>query len=171
MPPGYAAAITACSAAGARVPDIEQLYAGRPIVFPDGRQLLGQDPKFDPLLKALEPLDWQACMYVFMTYRGTVVGDVAAYFPAGVSGPTEAEMSFLAGLADHAAVAVANTRLLDQAQRAAALEERARLARELQNFGQAQALLSMTLHARAAEKALEQVPGGPDRSRAGQGRR
>ena len=157
MPPGYAAAITACSAAGARVPDIEQLYAGRPIVFPDGRQLLGQDPKFDPLLKALEPLDWQACMYVFMTYRGTVVGDVAAYFPAGVSGPTEAEMSFLAGLADHAAVAVANTRLLDQAQRAAALEERARLARELHN-SVSQALFSMTLHARAAEKALDRSP-------------
>jgi GAF domain-containing protein len=97
------------------VPDIEQLYAGRPIVFPDGRQLLGQDPKFDVLLEALEPLDWQACMYVFMTWRGTVVGDVAAYFPTGVPGPTEAEMSFLAGLADHAAVAVANTRLLDQA--------------------------------------------------------
>ena len=157
MPPGYAAAITACSAAGARVPDIEQLYAGRPIVFPDGRQLLGQDPKFDPLLKALEPLDWQACMYVFMTYRGTVVGDVAAYFPAGVSGPTEAEMSFLAGLADHAAVAVANTRLLDQAQRAAALEERARLARELHD-SVSQALFSMTLHARAAEKALDRSP-------------
>ena len=157
MPPGYAAAITACSAAGARVPDIEQLYAGRPIVFPDGRQLLGQDPKFDPLLKALEPLDWQACMYVFMTYRGTVVGDVAAYFPAGVSGPTEAEMSFLVGLADHAAVAVANTRLLDQAQRAAALEERARLARELHD-SVSQALFSMTLHARAAEKALNRSP-------------
>ena len=157
MPPGYAAAITACSATGARVPDIEQLYAGRPIVFPDGRQLLGQDPKFDPLIEALESLDWQACMYVFMTYRGTVVGDVAAYFPAGVSGPTEAEMSFLVGLADHAAVAVANTRLLDRAQRAAALEERARLARELHD-SVSQALFSMTLHARAAEKALGRSP-------------
>jgi PAS domain S-box-containing protein len=157
MPPGYAAAITACSAAGARVPDIEQLYAGRPIVFPDGRQLLAQDPKFDPLLKALEPLDWQACMYVFMTYRGTVLGDVAAYFPAGISGPTEAEMSFLTGLADHAAVAVANTRLLDQAQRAAALEERARLARDLHD-SVSQALFSMTLHARAAQKALDRSP-------------
>ena len=96
-------------------------------------------------------------MYVFMTYRGTVVGDVAAYFPAGVSGPTEAEMSFLAGLAHHAAVAVANTRLLDQAQRAAALEERARLARELHD-SVSQALFSMTLHARAAEKALDRSP-------------
>lgn len=157
MPPGYAAAITASSAAGARVPDIEQLYAGRPIVFPDGRRLLAKDPKFDPLLKALAPLDWQACTYVFMNYRGTVVGDVAAYFPAGVSGPTEAEMSFLVGLADHAAVAVANTRLLSQAQRAAALEERARLARELHD-SVSQALFSMTLHARAAEKALGRSP-------------
>jgi len=157
MPPGYAEAITACSAAGARVPDIEQLYAGRPIVFPDGRQLLGEDPKFEALLKALAPLDWQACMYVFMNYRGTVVGDVAAYFPAGISGPTEAEMSFLAGLADHAAVAVANSRLLGQAQRAAALEERARLARELHD-SVSQALFSMTLHARAAEKALGRSP-------------
>jgi signal transduction histidine kinase len=126
----------------------------RYVYFPDGRQLLGQDPKFDVLLEALEPLDWQACMYVFMTWRGTVVGDVAAYFPRGVPGPTEAEMSFLAGLADHAAVAVANTRLLDQAQRAAALEERARLARELHD-SVSQALFSMTLHARAAERALD----------------
>lgn len=157
LPAGYGAAITACSAAGARVPDIEQLYAGRPIVFPDGRQLFAADPKFDPLLEALAPLDWQACMYVFMNYRGTVVGDVAAYFPTGVSGPTEAEMSFLVGLADHAAVAVANARLLGQAQRAAALEERARLARELHD-SVSQALFSMTLHARAAEKALSRSP-------------
>ena len=157
LPPGYAAGITACSAAGARVPDIEQLYAGRPVVFPDGRRLLGRDPRFAPLLDALAPLPWQACMYVFMIYRGTVVGDVAAYFPAGVSGPTEAEMSFLVGLADHAAVAVANSRLLDQAQRAAALEERARLARELHD-SVSQSLFSMTLHARAAQKALARSP-------------
>lgn len=153
VPPGYPQAITESSALGARVPDIEQLYAGRPIVFPDGRSLLSRDSRFAPLLAALEPLPWRACMYVFMTYRGVVVGDVAAYFPAQFPGPTEEELSFFVALADHAAVAVANARLLVQADAAAALRERTRLARELHD-SVSQALFSMTMHTRAAEKSL-----------------
>jgi signal transduction histidine kinase len=56
--------------------------------------------------------------------------------------------------ANQAAVAMENAKLYAQAQEAAALEERARLARELHD-SVTQALFSMTMHAEAARMALE----------------
>jgi len=56
--------------------------------------------------------------------------------------------------ASQAAVAMENAMLYAQAQEAAAIEERARLARELHD-SVTQALFSMTMHAEAAQMALE----------------
>jgi signal transduction histidine kinase len=59
-------------------------------------------------------------------------------------------------LAGHAAVAIENARLYEAARGRAALEERQRLARELHD-SVTQALFSATLHARAAQLALERA--------------
>jgi signal transduction histidine kinase len=63
-------------------------------------------------------------------------------------------MSLLTTVADQVAVAVENVKLYDRAQDVAALEERARLARELHD-SVTQALFSMTLRARAVQLRLE----------------
>jgi len=65
-----------------------------------------------------------------------------------VISPAEGEMQLLGAFADHAAVALHNTRLYAQAQQAAALEERHRLARDLHD-SVTQSLFSMSLLAQA----------------------
>jgi signal transduction histidine kinase len=66
--------------------------------------------------------------------------------------------SLAQALANQAAVAMENAKLYAQAQEAAALEERARLARELHD-SITQSLFSMTMHAEAAQIALEREVG------------
>lgn len=98
-----------------------------------------------------------------MLWGNRVLGVFGAYLPAGLSGPSEAELAFYTALADQAAVAMVNIRLTSQATQAAALVERARLARELHD-SVSQGLFSMTLHAQAAKLAMVDADvdeGGP----------
>jgi signal transduction histidine kinase len=83
-----------------------------------------------------------------------------SFYPSTVSGPTEEELAFYTALADQAAVAVVNERLLAETGEASVLRERARLARELHD-SVSQALFSMRLHARTAQLAMDKQ-GLPD---------
>jgi signal transduction histidine kinase len=74
-------------------------------------------------------------------------------FTSSASRLSDTDLSLLETVADQVAVAVENARLYARSRDLAALEERARLARELHD-SVTQALFSMTLHARAAEMAL-----------------
>jgi signal transduction histidine kinase len=84
---------------------------------------------------------------------GVVVGEVSVYLTAGHDLDDD-DRGYLTALADQAAVAVRNSTLYRAAEQNAALEERHRLARELHD-SVSQALFSMTLHARTAERHLE----------------
>ncbi|MGZ4644051.1 MAG: histidine kinase [Blastococcus sp.] len=153
-PPGFAEAQTAVSAAGGRIPFIDVWYAGRAVVLADARTRLRTDPTFVPLCDALDAaLDWQTAVYVAIAQGGRVLGGLCAYFPAGIPAPTDAELTYLTALADYGALAIEHDRLRRASEQAAALEERNRLARELHD-SVSQALFSMTMHARAAQKAL-----------------
>jgi PAS domain S-box-containing protein len=159
-PPGFGEAQTAVSAAGGRIPFIDVWYSGRAVVLADARTRLRQDPKFLPLCDVLDDgLDWQTAVYVAIASRGKVLGGLCAYFPAGVPSPTEAELTYLTALADYGALGVEHDRLRRAGEHAAALEERNRLARELHD-SVSQALFSMTMHARAAQKALDRAADG-----------
>jgi signal transduction histidine kinase len=70
---------------------------------------------------------------------------------------TDEQAHLAMALASQAAVAMENAHLYEQAQEAAVLEERARLARELHD-SVTQALFSMTMHAEAAQMALDLSP-------------
>ncbi len=103
-----------------------------------------------PFLGADQP--WQDVALVPLTLSGVVLGELAVYLAAGqVLG--EDERRYLAALADQGAVAVRNSSLFRTAEQSAALGERHRLARELHD-SVSQALFSMTLHARAAQRHL-----------------
>ena len=97
--------------------------------------------------------DWQGAICVPLAWENRVIGILGVYLPVGLASPSEAELAFCTALADQAAVAVANARLAAQAGRAAALEERGRLARELHD-SVSQGLFSMTMHARAAQLSM-----------------
>jgi PAS domain S-box-containing protein len=167
-PRDFGEAQTAVSAAGGRIPFIDVWYSGRAVVLADARTRLRRDPTFTPLCDALDAgLDWQTAVYVAIAARGKVLGGLCAYFPAGVPAPTEAELTYLTALADYGALAVEQDRLRRAGEHAAAVEERNRLARELHD-SVSQALFSMTMHARAAQKALDRAgdpAAGGDRDR------
>ena len=71
--------------------------------------------------------------------------------------PRQAELDFLATIADQFSVALENARLIAVAQSQAALEERHRLARELHD-SVSQALFGIALGARTAKAQLERDP-------------
>jgi PAS domain S-box-containing protein len=134
---------------------------GKPVVLPEARTAWEANPVTRAFAATLTGLDWQAGVYVPLSWEGQVFGLLGVYLPSGLSGPGEEELAFYTALADQAAVAVTNARLASQARHAAALLERGRLARELHD-SVSQGLFSMTMHARAAQ--LSMAKAGMDNS-------
>lgn len=105
-------------------------------------------------------LNWKSATSVPLRIQGRPVGALTCY--TSESSPmAESNLSLLATIADQVAVAVENARLYAQSRQVAALEERARQARELHD-SVTQALFSMTLHTRAAQLSAAREGNGPD---------
>jgi signal transduction histidine kinase len=112
------------------------------------------DPSLSPLHPFLvQEAPWADMAQFPLVASGVVVGEVSVYLTAGHDLDDD-DRGYLTALADQAAVAVRNSTLYRAAEQNAALEERHRLARELHD-SVSQALFSMTLHARTAERHLE----------------
>ncbi len=112
------------------------------------------DPSLAPVHPFLvEDAPWEDLAQFPLVASGVVVGEVSVYLAAGQDLDDD-DRGYLAALADQAAVAVRNSTLYRAAEQTAALEERHRLARELHD-SVSQALFSMTLHARTAQRHLE----------------
>ncbi|HEX8918849.1 MAG TPA: PAS domain S-box protein [Chloroflexota bacterium] len=140
-----------------RIPLIwEPASQGQPVMICDVR---GDDPLARNFREAAGPLMdgiWsyiRSWMGIPLVQKGKTIGllslsiDESSFYTA--------EQARLAlALASQAAVAMENAKLYKQAQEAAVLEERARLARELHD-SVTQALFSMTMHAEAAKVLLE----------------
>jgi PAS domain S-box-containing protein len=126
---------------------------GNPAMLPEARTAWEANPVTRAFAATLTGLDWQAGVYVPLSWEGRVFGLFGVYLPSGLAGPSEEELAFYIALADQAAVAVTNARLASAATQAAAVLERNRLARELHD-SVSQALFSMTMHARAAQLSL-----------------
>jgi len=129
---------------------------GKPVIAPDARGVWEANPLTRPFAVNLSAVDWQAGVFLPLSWQNRVFGFFAVFLVAGLAGPTEEELAFYTALADQAAVAVTNIRLATQARQAATLEERARLARELHD-SVSQGLFSMTMHARAAQVSMAQA--------------
>jgi PAS domain S-box-containing protein len=153
LPAGYAAVSQAAWSNDAFLPSVEAYRSRRPVVLRDARQRLLGDRRYAPLHHHLRAATWETLAAVPLIYQERVLGSLLAAYPPGRS-PGEAEVYFLSAIADQAAVAVENARLLAAAQEKAALEERQRLARELHD-SVSQALYGIALGARAARTALE----------------
>ncbi|QNK81926.1 histidine kinase [Nakamurella sp. PAMC28650] len=128
---------------------------GKAIVLPDARAVWQGDPVMAEVA-AVTGDGWQVAVCLPLAWANRVIGLLGVCLPAGVAGPSEAELAFCTALADQAAVAVINARLTAEAGRAAATLERTRLARDLHD-SVSQALFSMTMHARAAELTLARI--------------
>src|SRR5206468_10215559 len=117
-------------------------------VGPDAKRRWLDSPRAAATGRTLQPLDWQVGVQVPLSWGDEVIGVLGAFLPSAVSGPTKEELAFYTALADEAAVAVVNERLLAEANETSMLRERARLARELHD-SVSQAMVAMRLHVRA----------------------
>jgi signal transduction histidine kinase len=136
---------------------------GKAVAIPDARSAWEASPVMRDFAVTMRGDDWQGAICVPLAWENRVIGILGVYLPAGMAGPSEAELAFCTALADQAAVAVASARLAAQAGHAAALREKGRLARELHD-SVSQALFAMTMHARAAQLSLAKAgmdDGGP----------
>ena len=144
---------------GAELASFTALQAGQPVVLRHRKAQMLADPRWAPLHEQLDGFDWDDFVAVPLVVRGRPVGALNAYCRPGDE-PDDDEVAFLTAMADQAAVAVENARLLGEVRGEAALDERHRLARELHDSA-CQKLFSMTLHLRAARLNQGATPDGP----------
>jgi signal transduction histidine kinase len=146
---GYDEAITAvweqCRPAVVAATELPRL-----IVLPGFRREAPADARLVPLRELWRDGGWDDLVVVPLTSQGRGFGELYVFLPAGYQ-LGEDDEAYLTALADQAAVAVQNATLFGAASQNATLLERQRLARELHD-SVSQALFSMTLHARTAER-------------------
>lgn len=152
----YAERLKECRDLGAPLLAVEAFETRKPVVAEGWRELTMNDARFAPLHELSARADWHTIAVVPLIVRDRVTGVFNVFYLEG-HGPAEADLGFLTAIADQAAVAVDNARLLREVESKAALEERHRLARDLHD-SVSQALFSMTLQTRAAELSLRQDP-------------
>jgi PAS domain S-box-containing protein len=153
LPAGYAAGVGRLVQAGTYLPSLQAFKERRTVVAHGVRQSNLADPRWALVHEYLQQSEWDTVACIPLVYRGVSLGVFTVYYPAG-PGPSESEIAFFSAIADQAAVAVENARLLVEAQAKAALEERQRLARELHD-SVSQAIYGITLGAQAARAGLD----------------
>jgi signal transduction histidine kinase len=121
----------------------------------DERTRAFADPRFTPVHPFWSrPLPaWDDLVVLSLVSGRVVFGELHVHFPAGVRLVSD-DVDYLRAMGDHAALAVQNAALFAEQAEAAGVAERQRLARELHD-SVSQALFSMTMHARTAERRLE----------------
>jgi signal transduction histidine kinase len=110
------------------------------------------NPMFEPMWPFWREGPWDDLVVVALSSSGRTFGELHVALPAAAH-LGEDDEAYLVALADQAAVAAQNAALFGSAAQSATLLERQRLARDLHD-SVSQALFSMTLHARAAERHL-----------------
>jgi PAS domain S-box-containing protein len=149
----YASALATWWRRGEQSPTRDALERQELLVATGARARGLASPLYEPLHPYLQDATWDDIVVVPLDSRGRYLGVMQYYHRAGRDHDDE-ELAFLTALADQAAVAVANADLYARSEQDAAHVERQRLARELHD-SVSQALFSMTLHARTAERQLE----------------
>jgi signal transduction histidine kinase len=152
LPPAYGDAVAESWRRGVRSPSRDALEHQQLTEVPDARSRGLANPLYEPLYPYLRDATWDDMVIVPLDSRGRSHGVMQYYHRRGRSLDAD-ERSFLTALADQAAVAVANAALYARSEHDATVVERQRLARELHD-SVSQALFSMTLHARTAERQL-----------------
>jgi signal transduction histidine kinase len=147
--PDYGKRLRRCRDLGAPLLSDRAVRERRTLIESGWRRRTLADPRFAPLHDISHTEEWDTIVVVPVIFRHRVLGVFNGFYPLDRE-PRDADLPFLTAIADQAAVAVENSRLLAASERQAALEERHRLARELHD-SVSQLLFSLSLRARALE--------------------
>jgi len=152
-PDDYAERMESCRRLGAKLVTFSVFETRQRIVHPGRKDEILADPRMAPFHDIFRDADFGTLVAFPLMMRDELLGVFTGFYTAGHN-PSEADIEFLTGMVDQAAIAVQNSRLLADVEDKAALEERHRIARELHD-SISQALFSMTLHTRALELAAQ----------------
>jgi signal transduction histidine kinase len=159
LPDGYTAALEAIWRSGVRfLTATARYFEPGPVVVRDIWRTVLAGEEWAPLHRFRDVVAWDTMVSLPLAYGERRQGRLNLYYAAGRE-PDEAEMAFLAAVANQAAIAVENARLYAEAEGKAALEERQRLARELHD-SVSQALYGIALGAATARTLLDRDPPG-----------
>ncbi len=153
MPDGYMAGMSTIWQNRAQSSNVWAPGWERLLIVRNFCQTFLSNPLYAPIHDYLRTVNWETMVRVPLIYQDRVLGFLAGYYPQG-TGPSDTDITFLITVTNHAAIAVEHARLLAQAQREAALQERQRLARELHD-SVTQSLYSLTLLAEAGRRLAE----------------
>lgn len=117
------------------------------------RQAILDNPALSLLRPWAELATWEDLVIVPLVASGLSFGELHVYLTSGAELDAD-DAEYLVALADQAAVAAQNAELFAAGSRAAEMEARNRIARDLHD-SVSQALFSMTLHSAAAARHLE----------------
>ena len=157
---GYISGLVECWRRGLRTPTRDALERQELMIATEARARGITNPQYEPLHPYLQDATWDDIVVVPLDSRGRFLGSMQYYHRSGRV-HDEDEKAFVIALADQAAVAVANADLYARSEQHAANLERQRLARELHDSVN-QALFSMTLHVRTAQRQLARAGLAPD---------
>jgi signal transduction histidine kinase len=124
------------------------------------------DPRYAPIHRFWSrPLpEWEDAALLPLVSGREYFGELHVHLPAG-SRFGDDDADYLVAMADHAALAIQNAALFVEQRETVGAAERQRLARELHD-SVSQALFSMTMHARTAQRRLEPLGEEADLARA-----
>ncbi|WP_198541385.1 histidine kinase [Parafrankia soli] len=151
----FAVRLEQCRQRGARLRMVEAVRTRSVVIARHRKAEIMRDPAWEPLHGQMGRLDWDSFVAVPLFVRDQAVGVLNAFYPPQHD-PGDSDIAFLSTMADQAAVAVQNARLLADSKGRAALEERHRIARDLHDSIQ-QELFSMTLHVRALQLSIDRL--------------
>jgi signal transduction histidine kinase len=154
---GYVAAYNLAIQRGARPLSRQSLREARPVVRLNARELALALEEWEPIHPYIREPIWETLVSVPLSARGAPLGSLIICYPPARN-PTNEDLVFLDAVGYQAAIAVDNARLFAEAEGKAALEERARLARELHD-SVSQALYGIALGARTARTLADRDPG------------
>ena len=129
---------------------------GKPVVLPDARSEWESNPVTRAFAATLMGLDWQAGVYVPLSWESRVFGLFGVYLPGRVGRSERGGARVLCRAGRSGCGGGDQLPAGSQARQAATVLERTRLARELHD-SVSQAVFSMTMHARAAQLSLAEA--------------
>ena len=153
LPDDYGERIEQCRMLGAPLATTRGIEEARVIIARGFVKEALADPRWKPVHGILLTMNWDTYIVAPLMAREKVIGALGGFLTEDRE-PDKRDIRFIAAMADQAAIAVANARMLSRLELQAAREERRKLARDMHD-SVTQALFSLSLRTKALELSVQ----------------